>query len=71
MKSSKPGGTRRFEDFRIILNVAIGGDVCNGNLPRDGTYEMKVHELKMCESIEGGWDKFEEDWRRTREGRPM
>ena len=71
MKSTKPAGTRRFEEFRVILNVAIGGNVCNGAVPKDGIYEMTVHELKMCESIEGGWDKFEQDWRRTREGRPM
>lgn len=71
MKSSKPRSIRRFEEYRILLNVAIGGDVCKGAIPKDGTYEMTVHELKMCENVPGGQAKFEQDWRRTREGKPL
>jgi beta-glucanase (GH16 family) len=71
MKSSKPSGIRRFEEYRILLNVAIGGDVCKGAVPRDGTYEMTVHDLKMCEAPQGGWERFDEDWKRARAGKPL
>jgi beta-glucanase (GH16 family) len=68
MKGTRPNGTRRMEDFQVILNVAIGGNVCNGAVPKDGVYDMTVHELKMCDSPNGGWEGFERDWPRTREG---
>ncbi|KIW04763.1 uncharacterized protein PV09_03954 [Verruconis gallopava] len=68
MKATRPGGMRRLEDFQVILNVAIGGNVCNGALPEDGSYEMVVRDLKMCESPDGGWECFEREWLRTREG---
>jgi len=71
MKAQKPAGTRRFEDWRIILNVAIGGDVCQGKIPTDGTYDMIVHELKMCLGPEGRWQRFERDWVKTKEGHAM
>jgi beta-glucanase (GH16 family) len=71
MKSQIPKGIRRFEEYRVILNVAIGGNVCNGAVPRDGTYELTVHDLRMCEAPDGGWEKFDDDWRRTREGKPL
>ncbi|KAF1980697.1 glycoside hydrolase family 16 protein, partial [Aulographum hederae CBS 113979] len=69
MKAEKPPGTRRIEHFRIILNVAMGGNVCNGKVPRDGSYEMVVHELRMCDDPPGGWQRFEQDWRGCKEGR--
>jgi hypothetical protein len=71
MKASIPGGTRRMSDWRVILNVAMGGNVCGGKLPREGWYDFVVHELKMSEEPVGGWARFGEDWERTREGKTM
>ncbi|TID18001.1 glycoside hydrolase family 16 protein [Venturia nashicola] len=69
MKAHKPPGTRRFEEWRIILNVAVGGDVCCGVVPSDGCYDLVVHGLKMCDGPGGGgWHRFEKDWHKTREG---
>jgi beta-glucanase (GH16 family) len=71
MKAGRPPGIRRFEDWRIILNVAMGGTVCKGQVPSDGCYDLVVHELKMCEEPEGGWPQFERDWLDTRDGHAM
>lgn len=71
MKASIPAGTRPMKDYKIILNVAMGGNVCQGKLPVDGTYDFVVHELKMCEEPIGGWGQFGADWERTREGKTM
>jgi len=71
MKAQKPAGTRRFEEWRIILNVAVGGDVCNGQTPSDGCYDLIVHELKMCLGPEGRWQRFDRDWVKTKEGHAM
>lgn len=71
MKASKPPGTRRFEEWRIILNIAVGGNVCSGVLPNDGCYDFVIHELKMCDGPRGSWQQFENDWRKTKEGHAM
>lgn len=71
MKATIPDGTRRLSDWRIILNVAMGGNVCGGKLPTDGWYDFVVHELKMCDEPVGGWVRFGTDWERTREGKTM
>lgn len=71
MKAMKPRGTRRFEEWRIILNVAVGGDVCKGTVPNDGCYDFVVHELKMCLGPDGSWSRFERDWVKTKEGHTM
>jgi hypothetical protein len=71
MKATVPPGTRPMRDYRIILNVAMGGNVCQGRLPSDGTYDFVVHELKMTEEPIGGWGQFGADWERTREGKTM
>ncbi|KAF2119650.1 concanavalin A-like lectin/glucanase domain-containing protein [Lophiotrema nucula] len=71
MKGNIPQGTRRMEDFRILINVAMGGTVCGGKLPRDGQYDMVVSDLKMCEEPVGGWHQFERDWEGAPEGKPM
>lgn len=69
MKAPVPAGTRRMADFVVLLNIAMGGNVCQGQIPRDGTYDFVVHEMKMLEEPEGGgWNRFENDWRHTREG---
>lgn len=68
MKASRPQGTRRMEDFQVILNIAVGGNVNKGAVPADGIYDMAIHELKMCEGPPGGMQRFEQDWQQTREG---
>lgn len=69
MKADIPPGTRRISDWRIILNVAMGGNVCGGKLPRDGQYDFVVHELKMTDEPMGGWGRFGEEWQKTKEGK--
>lgn len=69
-KANIPHGIRRMEDFRILINIAMGGTVCKGVLPKDGYYDMVISELKMCEEPVGGWHQFERDWGSAPEGRP-
>lgn len=71
MRADIPLGTRRMEDFRILINVAMGGNVCNGKLPKDGYYDMIVSELKMCGEPPQGWGSFEHAWGATPEGKTM
>ncbi|KAF2249784.1 glycoside hydrolase family 16 protein [Trematosphaeria pertusa] len=71
MKANIPKGTRRMEEFRLLINVAMGGDVCAGKLPKDGYYDLIVSDLKMCEEPAGGWNEFERAWSSTPEGKPM
>jgi hypothetical protein len=62
MKAAIPTGARRMSDWQIIINVAMGGNVCQGKTPADGHYDMVVHELKLCDEPTGGWSRFEADW---------
>lgn len=71
MKATIPRGTRRMEDFRIIINVAMGGNVCGGKLPADGVYDLQLSGLKMSDEPMGGWEQFEKDWTRAPEGKTM
>jgi hypothetical protein len=71
MKASKPDGTRRFEGWRVLLNVALGGNVCDGRVPADGAYDLVVERLEMCEAPPGGWQKFDMDWHKAPEGRTL
>ncbi|KAI6712094.1 hypothetical protein PZA11_007386 [Diplocarpon coronariae] len=71
MKADIPAGTRRMSDWNIILNVAMGGNVCGGTLPSDGIYDFVVHRLNLEEEPIGGWSRFHEDWTRTKEGKTM
>ncbi|KAJ4372906.1 hypothetical protein N0V83_003197 [Neocucurbitaria cava] len=72
MKGNIPPGTRRMEDFRLMINIAMGGNVCQGRLPRDGYYDLVISELKMCEEPpQGGWQGFEQTWAGTPEGKTM
>ncbi|KAH6712072.1 glycoside hydrolase family 16 protein [Leptodontidium sp. MPI-SDFR-AT-0119] len=71
MKADIPPGTRRISDWNIILNVAMGGNVCGGRLPGDGTYDFVVHELKLLDEPIGGWNQFGMDWQNGREGKTM
>lgn len=71
MKGTIPEGTRRLEEWRVIFNVAMGGNVCGGRLAREGVYDFVVHELRMDEQPVGGWGQFGVDWERTPEGKTM
>lgn len=63
MKASVPGGTRPLRDMTILLNVAMGGNVCGGKTPSDGYYDMIVHIMYLSSELEGGgWGRFEADW---------
>ena len=63
-----PDMDRPMRDFVVLLNVAMGGDVCQGQVPREGSYDFVVHEMRMTEEPEGGWGRFENGWNATREG---
>ncbi|KAK5094198.1 hypothetical protein LTS08_008689 [Lithohypha guttulata] len=70
MKATVPGGTRPLRDFTILLNVAMGGTVAAGQIPRDGGYDLVVHWLAMMDELEnGGWGRFESDWGYAPEGK--
>jgi beta-glucanase (GH16 family) len=68
MKAQRPPGTRSMEDWRVIFNVAMGGNVCAGRVPQDGCYDFEVHELRMCDEPDSGWEGFERDWVDAKEG---
>lgn len=70
MKAEIPHGARRISDWQVIINVAMGGNVCQGKTPADGRYDLVVHELKMMEQPSGGWGQFEADWQHAPEGHP-
>ncbi|KAI0483278.1 glycoside hydrolase family 16 protein [Xylariaceae sp. FL0804] len=72
MRNLKPAGTRAIEDWCLLLNVAMGGQVCGGRAPAEGVYDMVVHDLHMSEAPEkGGWARFESDWQRCPDGAVM
>jgi hypothetical protein len=71
MRGDIPQGTRRMEDYRILINIAMGGNVCAGKLPTDGYYDMVISDLKMCEEPLGGWGEFERAWSHVPEGKTM
>jgi len=72
MKAPIPAGTRPISDFQILLNVAMGGNVCAGQVPANGSYDLVVHQMYMSEQLEnGGWQRFEADWNNSPEGNTM
>ncbi|KAI3339935.1 concanavalin A-like lectin/glucanase [Ustulina deusta] len=71
MKNLMPPGTRPIEDWSVLLNVAMGGNVCQGKTPRDGAYDMVVHSLQMSEAPDGGWARFDNDWQHCADGAVM
>ncbi|KAI1173695.1 concanavalin A-like lectin/glucanase [Nemania sp. FL0916] len=70
MKNRMPPGTRPIEDYTVLLNIAMGGNVCQGNTPAEGTYAMVVHSLQMSDAPEGGWVRFDHDWQYCVDGVP-
>lgn len=71
MKAEIPQGTRRLRDFTILINIACGGNVCGGKVPRDGSYDLKIHELRLDDAPTGGWGSFERAWSGAPEGHTM
>lgn len=71
MRAEKPRGTRPIRDFRILINIAVGGNVCEGHMPRDGSYEAVIRELAMWDAPPGGWAYFERAWNEAPEGHVM
>lgn len=71
MKANIPPGTRRMSDWNIIMNVAMGGNVCGGQLPADGSYDFVVQDLVMAEEPPGGWSGFETAYTKTGEGKTL
>lgn len=71
MRADIPAGTRRLSDFRVIINVAMGGNVCAGKLPADGSYDFVIMGLSMWDAPFGGWEGFQRDFSSAREGKTM
>jgi hypothetical protein len=70
MKGDLPAGARRISDWQVIINVAMGGNVCQGKKPGEGQYDMVVHELRLSDQPLGGWQRFEADYMSTPAGHP-
>ncbi|KAG9244095.1 glycoside hydrolase family 16 protein [Calycina marina] len=70
MKAAIPQGARRISDWQIIINVAMGGNVCQGKTPADGYYDLVVHELRLLDIPTTGWSRFEADFETGPEGHP-
>ena len=71
MRNIMPAGTRPIEDWCLLLNVAMGGNVCQGKVPAEGAYDLVVHSLQMSEAPEGGWGRFDADWQHCPDGAIM
>jgi len=69
MRAQIPEGTRPLRDWNVLLNVAMGGNVCQGKTPVEGQYDMVVHSLYLASEPQGGWGRFESDWHRAADGR--
>ncbi|KAJ2976314.1 hypothetical protein NQ176_g5025 [Zarea fungicola] len=55
--------SRPLRDMTVLLNVAMGGNVCKGQVPADGAYDLVVFSMSMAHEMEhGGWGRFEYDW---------
>ena len=69
MKAPIPLDMKRpLQDFVVLLNVAMGGNVCQERVPEEGSYDFVVNEMWMADEPDGGWNRFEQDWNRAREG---
>jgi hypothetical protein len=68
MRATIPPGSRPMQDYRLLINIAMGGSVNKKVLPKDGYYDLVVSDVKMCEEPVGGWDEFERAWNCTQEG---
>ncbi|KAG0160794.1 hypothetical protein PDIDSM_8324 [Penicillium digitatum] len=71
MRAEKPPGTRKMSEFRILINIAVGGNVCQGNMPSNGCYEIVVRDLAMWDAPPGGWKEFDSAWKDSKDGNTM
>lgn len=71
MKWHIPEGFRPMREWTVLLNIAMGGNVCQGKTPPQGSFEMVVHELRMSGECDGGWGRFEGSWWQAPEGNRM
>ncbi|KAK9776356.1 hypothetical protein SCAR479_06968 [Seiridium cardinale] len=71
MKNLMPAGTRPIQDWCVLLNIAMGGNVCQGRQPKDGQYDMVVHGLQMSDELEGGSARFDGEWHGCPDGAVM
>lgn len=63
MKHTVPQATRPLREMTVLLNVAMGGNVCGGKVPVPGYYDMVVNSLFIADEMEnGGWGRFDHDW---------
>jgi beta-glucanase (GH16 family) len=69
MRARIPEGTRPLRDWCVLLNVAMGGNVCQGRIPDPGAYEMAVSRMWVAEAPEEGWGVFEQGWNTAPEGK--
>ena len=68
MRATLPQGLRPLEDWNILLNVAMGGNVCEGQVPRQGRYDMVVHEMYMSTIEAKAIDRY---WSKAPEGKTL
>ena len=68
MRAAIAPKTRPLRTFQIIINVAMGGNVCDGVVPANGCYDMVVHEISFCEEPMGGWQEFDRIYAHVPEG---
>jgi beta-glucanase (GH16 family) len=71
MKWHIPEGFRPMREWTVLLNIAMGGNVCQGKTPPQGQFEMVVHEMRMSGECDGGWGRFEQSWWQAPEGNRM
>ncbi len=65
MKAIMPSGSRPLREFNLVANIAMGGTLCNHTNPKDGTYDMIIHELSVVDELP---TTFDSDFRMAAEG---
>lgn len=68
MRASLPDGLRPMEEWNILLNVAMGGNVCEGQVPQEGAYDLVVQEISMSKIEPKAIDRF---WFKAVEGKTL
>ena len=71
MKADIPAGTRKMSDWQVIINIAMGGDVNQGAVPANGSYDFVVHAISMCDAPADGWDDFNNAFNAAPAGQAM
>ena len=71
MKAEIPPGLRRMRDWCVIINIAMGGNVNQGRAPNEGSWDMVIHEVRLNETPDGGWQRMDGAWGHTPDGHGM